>query len=380
MKTIFKTAFIISALLALGSCTSNNNEAQQILKDMRLANNYFMAKWPDVGQTIITNKERPSHIWTRAVYYEGLMALYEIDPKEEYYKYAADWGEFHEWGFRSGNYTRNADDYCCGQTYIDLYKIDSQPERLAKIKTCLDFHVSDSSDADWDWIDAVQMGMPAFAKIGMLLNDEAYFDKMHRMYMFTRDSIGDNGMYNRADGLWWRDADFDPPYTEPNGEDCYWSRGNGWIYMALARVMDITKSGTKYNDIYLSDFKEMTEALIKIQREDGTWNVSLHDPTNFGGMEMTGTAMFVYGMAWGVNNGILNEATYLPIIEKAWKAMVEDCLHPNGFLGYVQSTGKEPKDGQPVTHTSMPDFEDYGLGAFLVAGKEMYLLKSKAVD
>ena len=42
----------------------------------------------------------------------------------------------------------------------------------------------------------------------------------------------------------------------------------------------------------------MSKALKKCQREDGFWNVSLHDPTNFGGKETSGTALFVYGMAW----------------------------------------------------------------------------------
>ncbi|MCH5718366.1 hypothetical protein [Niabella hibiscisoli] len=41
-----------------------------------------MTKWPDPGKSIITNKERPSNIWTRAVYYEGLMALNTIDPQK----------------------------------------------------------------------------------------------------------------------------------------------------------------------------------------------------------------------------------------------------------------------------------------------------------
>ena len=45
------------------------------------------------------------------------------------------------------------------------------------------------------------------------------------------------------------------------------------------------------------------------------------------------------------------------------------------FLGYVQGTGKEPKDGQPVTYESVPDFEDYGVGCFLLAGTEVYKLQ-----
>jgi rhamnogalacturonyl hydrolase YesR len=79
-------------------------------------------------------------------------------------------------------------------------------------------------------------------------------------------------------------------------------------------------------------------------------------------------------MAWGVNNGYLDAKKFTPIIGKGWNAMVKNSVHENGFLGFVQGTGKEPKEGQPVTYTSMPDFEDYGLGCFLLAGTEIYKL------
>lgn len=374
---LFKRLLLLILLLGTmaGAKAQTSDEAAAILENMRLANSYFMKKWPDVGKTIITNRERPSNIWTRAVYYEGLMGLYEIDPDAAYYQYAVDWGEFHKWGFRSGNDTRNADDQCAGQTYIQLYQIDPQPGRIANIKECIDKVVAGEQNDDWWWIDAIQMAMPIYAQLGVLYDDEKYFEKMYEMYMYTRNEHGDNGLYNPKDKLWWRDADFDPPYTEPNGEDSYWSRGNGWVIMALARVMEFMPENGPHYKQYKKDFKAMSKALIKVQREDGLWNVSLHDPNHYGGKELSGTAMFVYGMAWGINNGMLSEKKYLPVVEKAWDAMINDCLHPNGFLGYVQSTGKEPKDGQPVTYDSVPDFEDYALGAFLLAGKEMYLLK-----
>lgn len=369
---------LLLVFVAVSTLAQSALQPESILQKMQLANSYFMNKWPDPGKSIVTNKERPSNIWTRAVYYEGLMGLYSIDPNQKYYQYAVDWAEFHKWGFRSGNESRNADDYCCGQTYIDLYNIDQKPERITNVTVCMDNLIAiPESDADWSWIDAIQMGMPVLAKLSKLTGDEKYYDKMQSMYLYTRNSHGDNGLWNPKDGLWWRDKDFDPPYTEPNGEDCYWSRGNGWVYMALARVMDITEGQTKYNKGYLKDFKTMSKALAKIQREDGTWNVSLHDPDHFGGMELSGTAMFIYGMAWGMNNGILSEKKYRPVVEKAWTALVEECLHENGFLGFVQGTGKEPKDGQPVNYDHQPDFEDYALGAFLLAGMEMYKLESK---
>ena len=119
----------------------------------------------------------------------------------------------------------------------------------------------------------------------------------------------------------------------------------------------------------------MVDALLACRRYDGFWNVSLHDPTHFGGKELTGTALFTYGIAWGINNGILDPGKYKPVVEHSWKALVENCLHPDGFLGYVQGTGKEPKDSQPVGYDKVPNFEDFGLGCFLLAGSEVYKLK-----
>lgn len=348
---------------------------KEILAKMTLANAYFMASWPDPGKEIVTNKTRPSNIWTRAVYYEGLMALYGIDKKKVYYDYAVEWGQKHNWGLRSGINTRNADDQCCGQTYIDLYLIDRKPERLHDIKASIDAMVKSDKVDDWNWVDALQMAMPVFAQLGVLENDRSYFEKMYQIYMYSKTQHGGNGLYNPKDGLWWRDKDFVPPYREPNGKDCYWSRGNGWVVTALVRVLDIMPKDAPHRDEYEKTYLDMMRALPPLQRADGYWNVSLHDPTHFGGKELTGTALFVYGMAWGINHGLLDGNVYKPIISKAWNAMATDSVHPNGFLGYVQGTGKEPKDGQPVTYNSKPDFEDYGLGCFLLAGTELYKLK-----
>lgn len=236
---IWAMVFLLSPMVADAQSTPDNST---ILENLRRANTYFMKKWPDVGKTIITNKERESNIWTRAVYYEGLMALYAIDPKPEYLDYALRWAEFHKWNLRGGDtYTRNADNQCAGQTYIDLYLIDPQPERIKYIKASMDSMMRTSKIDDWIWIDAIQMGMPIFAQLGVIYKDPAYFERMYEMYAYTKYKHGDND--------------------------------------------------------------------------------------------------------------------------------------PNGFLGYLQSTGKEPADGQPLSYDKIPDFEDYGLGAFLLAGSEVYKMK-----
>ncbi|MCC8174539.1 MAG: glycoside hydrolase family 88 protein [Odoribacter sp.] len=342
---------------------------------MMQVNDYFMKKYEDYTQPSNVGRVRPSNIWTRGVYYEGLMALHSIYPQENYYKYSDNWATFHKWGMRNGNTTRNADDHCCGQTYIDLYEIEPSPEKIKNIKLSIDMMVNTPPVNDWWWIDAIQMAMPVFAKLGRIYEDEKYFNKMWDMYEYSRNQHGEMGMYNRKEGLWWRDHDFLPSYKEPNGGNCYWSRGNGWVYAALVRVLNEIPKNEKHRKDYIKDFKAMSKALKDCQRPDGFWNVNLLDESNYGGKETTGTALFVYGMAWGINNGILDRKEYLPIVLKAWEAMVKESVHDNGFLGYVQGTGKEPKDGQPVTYDSVPDFEDYGVGCFLLAGTEVYKLQ-----
>ncbi|SEI53207.1 Rhamnogalacturonyl hydrolase YesR [Dyadobacter koreensis] len=350
-------------------------DKKELLKDLRLANDYFVKKWPDTGKSIITNRERPSNIWTRGVYYEGLMALHKIDPQKSYYDYAVSWSENHKWGLRNGIQTRNADDQCCGQTYIDLYLIDKKEERIKDIKASIDLMVESEKVNDWTWIDALQMAMPVFAQLGVIYRDDRYFEKMYQLYTHSKTKEGGNGLYNSEEKLWWRDKDFVPPYKTPAGKNCYWSRGNGWVVAALVRILEIMPKRAPHRTEYEKMLLDMLSALLPLQRADGYWNVSLTDETDFGGKELTGTALFIYGMAWAINTGLLKNKAYNTSIFKAWNAMKTECLHENGFLGFVQGTGKEPKDGQPVTYTSKPDFEDYGLGCFLLAGSEIYKMR-----
>ena len=375
-----KKLFIAALVFALGGTNilhaQNLPDQKETLNTLIKVNKYYMKNNPDCTlPSFVKGKMRASNIWTRTVYYEGLLARYSLSPDPDSSDSAPHWGDFHNRGRWRGTTTRHADNYACGQVYIDMYNLCPKPEILLNVKSNLNMLVNTPQINEWWWIDAIQMGMPGFAKMGKLTGEQKYFDKMWQMYEYTRNQHGEHGMFNQKDGLWWRDQDFDPPYKEPNGEDCYWSRGNGWVYAALVRVLDEIPANEVHRQDYINDFLTMSKAIKACQREDGFWNVSLHDPNHFGGKELTGTSLFVYGMAWGIRNGLLDRDEYLPIVLKAWNAMVKDAVHPDGFLGYVQGTGKEPKDGQPVTYDSKPDFDDFGTGCFLLAGSEIYKLK-----
>jgi len=81
-------------------------------------------------------------------------------------------------------------------------------------------------------------------------------------------------------------------------------------------------------------------------------------------LESSGTALFCYAIAWGINNGILNKETYSSVAEKAWQGLVS-CVNDSGKLGWVQLPG----DGARTVKET--DSMEYGTGAFWMAGSEV---------
>lgn len=366
------TLFFIGCT-SLTAIKAQDQPSMKTLKSMLTANMYFMQKWPDPGKPIVTEGENPSNTWTRGVYYEGLMELYKINPNEAFLDYTLSWAQFHKWNMPDGVKTRNADNQCCGQTYIDLYLLDRyKEERIKNIRSCIDSMIVRNKIDDWKSTDALQMAMPVFARLGKIYNDDKYFDRMHEMYLFTKLKHGDKGLYNSEEHL-WHDKDFDATCAGANGANCYWSRGNGWVVAALVRTLEFLPNNNKYRREYETTLKEMFEALVPLQRADGYWNASLKDKDQSGGKELTGTALFVYGMAWGINEGLISKKDYLPVVSKAWSALLTESLNDNGSLGDIQGNLKMPK-GQTKGDTAA-DSEDFGLGCFLLAGSEMYRLQ-----
>lgn len=94
---------------------------------MRRVNEHRIATHPDPG----------ANDWERATYFEGNIGAYNIYPDERYLDYAVRWGERNEWSLIGGVGTRHADNLCAGQTYIDLYRIDPQPDRIAIVEATL---------------------------------------------------------------------------------------------------------------------------------------------------------------------------------------------------------------------------------------------------
>ena len=134
--------------------------------------------------------------------------------------------------------------------------------------------------------------------------------------------------------------------------------------LATRRKDNLSKKD-KNRKFYEELFVKLATRVAGLQHPDGFWHASLLDPASYPSPETSCTTFIVYSIAYGINEGLLNKGTYLPVLVKGWKALVS-AVEPNGKLGYVQQIGADPKK---VTRDMT---EVYGVGAFLMAGNEIY--------
>jgi rhamnogalacturonyl hydrolase YesR len=209
------------------------------------------------------------------------------------------------------------------------------------------------------------MSPPALAMAAKATGNRRYLDFMSRMWWKTTDYL-----YDSEEHLYYRDSRFFEQRAR-NGRKVFWSRGNGWVLAGLARVLQEMPADYGDRARYLTLFGEMAATIARVQQSDGYWRTSLLDPDAHPLPETSGSAFYVYALAWGINEGLLDRATFEPIVRKGWAALVR-AVHPNGMLGYVQRIGDQPGD------TSPSGTEIYGVGALLLAGSEIHRLAPSA--
>ena len=91
MKKKLIGVFLLMSLVCGSISAQGLPDRKETLETLIKVNNYFMKKYADYRTQSYNGIIRPSNIWTRGVYYEGLMALHSVFPREEYYDYAYQW-------------------------------------------------------------------------------------------------------------------------------------------------------------------------------------------------------------------------------------------------------------------------------------------------
>jgi rhamnogalacturonyl hydrolase YesR len=368
---------VVPATLLFVSCGSAvrekamNQSKKEVISIIHKVNTHWQENHPDLGNAF----------WNVAAYHTGNMEAYKVTKNKDYLNYSLAWAAKNEWmGAKSQNKSEWKYDYgetdkhvlfgdwqICFQTYIDLYNITGKkdPSKIARVREVMEYEMSTPQTDYWWWADGLYMVMPVMTKMYKVTGNELYLEKLNE-YLSYADSI----MYDEDAKLYYRDAKYVyPKHKSANGKKDFWARGDGWVFAGYAKIIQDMPNTAKFKQDYINRFKDMAKALAKAQQEEGYWTRSILDAAHAPGPETSGTAFFTYGFLWGINQGVLDKETYLPVVKKAWHYLKNTALQENGAVGYVQPIGEKAIPGQVVDVNSTADF---GVGAFLLAASEMY--------
>jgi len=311
--------------------------------------------------------------WIQAAGQAGIMALAGISADTKYRDAMRAMGETNEW--KTGAKLYDADDYCVGQTYTELYLLYRSPEMIAPLRAKFDAILAKPSDVqslefsnplakareNWSWCDSLFMGPATWARLSTATGDAKYLDFAVKNFWRTTDYL-----YDKDEHLFFRDSTYFKK-TEANGKKVFWARGNGWVMAGLVRTLQYLPTNHPDRARFEQLFKDMADKILACQQPDGLWRASLLDPDSYPLKETSGSGFFTYAFAWGVNQGLLDRAKFEPALRKAWTAMV-GCVDAEGKLTHVQPVGSDPR--KFADDSTAP----YGVGAFLLAGSEIYRL------
>ena len=309
--------------------------------------------------------------WIQAAGDTGLMALAGISEDAKYCTAMLEVGNASHW--KLGGRFYDADDHCIGQTYVDLYLRYREPKMIGPMREQFDAMLAKPTEVEsleftkpqskarenWSWCDSLFMGPPAWVRLYTATGDKRYLDFSVTNWWRTTDYL-----YDKKEHLYFRDSTYFSK-QEANGKKVFWSRGNGWVMAGLARVLQYLPANHPDRARFEQLFKEMSEKILTCQQPDGLWRASLLDPESYPLKETSGSGFYTYAFAWGLNQGLLNRAKFEPAVRKAWAALVS-CVDNDGKLTHVQPVGADPKT------FAAESTEVYGVGAFLLAGSEVY--------
>ena len=220
------------------------------------------------------------------------------------------------------------------------------------------------------WVDDMFMGIPFLIQAALYVGDpvqrQELFDDAARQVLGFNSQVWDPEVR-----LYMHARHFGNPAKLP-----YWARCNGWALWAMSEVLlHLPESHPDYGAV-LAHFQCHCASLLKYQDHSGLWPNVLNRPDS--PLEVSGTAIFVMGMARGVQHGWLDEAVFRPAVEKAWEALDQE-VDPDGTVHRICMGTMCTEDVEYYVNRPFYDNDTHGLFAVLFAGIEMQrLLDAKA--
>lgn len=308
--------------------------------------------------------------WVKGTFFLGLADYAEATGQSGYFDSLGAIANREEW--KLGDRLYHADDHLVGQVYFRLARNGVQGADLQPTRTAFDSILADPPKTQmmhpdthddpgcakrWCWADALFMAPATWWDASATFGEPAYADYAHSEFQVATDLL-----FDKEVGLYYRDSRFFDR-RGADGEKLFWSRGNGWVYGGLVNILRAMPNDDPRRAYYVDLFRKMSDRLVQIQADNGMWRASLLASSQTP-PETSGTGFFVYGLAWGLNEGLLDGPQYSDAVNKGWSALVSN-VDAEGRLGYVQQVGDRPEGVQP------DDRQFYGVGAFLLAAGQI---------
>lgn len=318
--------------------------------------------------------------WIQAAFYIGLTRWGLATDNNRYVTAVIRNAERNEW--QPGPRYWHADDQAIAQTYLFLVN-ESSRARTGPVAEAFDrvlvspptnslaFSPGETGESEgtcqrrWCWCDALFMAPPAWAMLSNATGSPIYREHAVREYFATKEYL-----YDEEEHLFYRDSRFFTRKT-PYGNKVFWSRGNGWVFAGLPLLLEALPASHPTRPELLRLYREMAAKLRSIQGPDGFWSPSLLDVAHDPRPETSGTAFITFGLAWGINNDVIDDEAYMAAVRKGWRALT-GAVNEDGRLGWVQQVGNAPDE------VMASDTQLYGSGAFLLAASEVLRLPEAA--
>lgn len=310
--------------------------------------------------------QQPEHDcdWIRGTWYTGVTAAYKVTGDKRFLDQALAWGRAK--GFGIGYEKSGSNRLFPADTWCELALITGDKTMIAKVVAELDTPRPNTPATTSVWYlegglryaDSL-FGLPVLAKLATITGDRKYLVWMKAFFADVSQELWDPD-----DHLFFRDKRFIAKRTA-NGRKVVWSRGAGWVYSGLIRVLDVLPLDDPDRPAYITRFQQFSAAVLSLQGADGLWRPNMTDAGEFPMPETSGTAFFCSGLAWGVTHGVLDRQRYEPAARKAWAGLVAN-ITAEGRIRFGQMVDAKPRAVlEDETH-------EYVTGAVLLAASAMY--------
>jgi rhamnogalacturonyl hydrolase YesR len=304
--------------------------------------------------------------WIRGTWYTGVMAAYRATGHKRFFDQGLAWGRAKE--FKVGYETPGSNRLFPTDAWCELAMATGDKTLVDKVVAELDTPKPNTPATTKVWYleggvryaDSL-FGMPVLAKLAKITGDRKYLVWMDACFRDVAQELWDP-----QEHFFYRDKHF-IGMTTPNGKKVIWARGNGWVYAGLARILEVLPTDDQLRPWYVETFKQHSAFIAATQPVDGLWRPNMVDPLVFPEPETSGTGFFCFGLTWGINNGVLDRATYEPVARKAWAGLVAN-VSAEGKVCYGQPESDRPS---PVKRENSAEWVT---GAFLLAASEIYKL------